>query len=92
MKLKSAKAKASALKNKNPSRLGRTCLANREDTWRVEWDKLVLQHPWLSVIQNERSKKYALAHLPKDKTFAARKLTEYMEGKLRELVNSDMLI
>ncbi|PWA75288.1 hypothetical protein CTI12_AA243660 [Artemisia annua] len=91
--LRSAKAKASARKNKNPSRLGRTGHVDREDTWRGEWDQLVLQHPWLSVIQNDRSKTYALAHLPKDKTtLDARKLTEYMEGTLRQLVNPYMLV
>ncbi|PWA13614.1 ulp1 protease family, C-terminal catalytic domain-containing protein [Artemisia annua] len=88
--LRSAKAKASARNNKNPSRLGRTGLADREDTWRGEWDQLVLQHPWLSVIQNDRSKTYALAHLPKDKTtLGARKLTEYMEGTLRQLAEKE---
>ncbi|GJZ65432.1 cytochrome P450 [Tanacetum coccineum] len=45
-KLKSAKAKASALQNKNPSRLGRTGLSDMEGTWRPDWDQLVLQHPW----------------------------------------------
>ncbi|GJY31923.1 hypothetical protein Tco_0415418 [Tanacetum coccineum] len=91
-KLKSAKAKTSALQNKNPSRLGRTGLSDMEDTWRVEWDQLVLQHPWLSVIRNDRSKIYALAHLPKDKTLGARQWTKFMEGTLRKLVNLDMLI
>ena len=92
MKLKSAKAKASALKNKNPSRLGRTSFLDMEGTWRMEWDQLVLQHPWLSVIQNDRSKKYALAHLPKNKTLGTRELSETMEGTLRQLVKLYMPI
>ncbi|GJV12495.1 ulp1 protease family, C-terminal catalytic domain-containing protein [Tanacetum coccineum] len=88
-KLKSAKAKASALQNKNPSRLGRTGLSDMEGTWRADWDQLVLQHPWLSVIQNDRSKIYALAHLPKDKTLGTRQLIESIEGILRQLVKGD---
>ncbi|GJZ93181.1 ulp1 protease family, C-terminal catalytic domain-containing protein [Tanacetum coccineum] len=88
-KLKSDKAKTSALQNKNPSRLGRTALNELEDTWRFEWDQLVLQHPWLSVIQNDRSKKYALTHLPKDKTLGTRPLIESMEGTLRQLAQKE---
>ena len=91
MKRKSSKAKASALKNKNPSRLGRTSFVDMEGTWRADWDELVLQHPWLSVIQNDRSKIYALAHLPRNKTMGTRSLTESMEGTLRRLVKLDML-
>ncbi|GJT99698.1 hypothetical protein Tco_1110037 [Tanacetum coccineum] len=88
-KLKSAKAKASALQNKNPSRLGHTGLSDMEGTWRADWDQLVLQHPWLSVIQNDRSKIDALAHLPKDKTLGTRQLIESMEGKLRQLAQKE---
>nr|GEV56040.1 ulp1 protease family, C-terminal catalytic domain-containing protein [Tanacetum cinerariifolium] len=89
LKLKSAKAKASALENKNLSRLGRTGLANMEGTWRGEWDQLVLQHLWLSVIQNDHSKIYDLAYLPKDKTLGARKLTEFMERTLRQFAEKE---
>nr|GEW00047.1 ulp1 protease family, C-terminal catalytic domain-containing protein [Tanacetum cinerariifolium] len=88
-KLKSAKAKASALQNKNPSRLGRTGLSDMEGTWRADWDQLVLQQPWLSVIQNDRSKIYALAHLPKDKALVSRQLIESMEGTLQQLAQKE---
>ncbi|GJW19074.1 ulp1 protease family, C-terminal catalytic domain-containing protein [Tanacetum coccineum] len=43
IKLKSAKAKTSALQNKNPSRLGRTGLSDMEDTWRAEKEQNMLE-------------------------------------------------
>ena len=56
LKEKSVKARTSASRNTDPTRLGRTGHAGLKDNWRTKWDQLVQNNSHLQSIQDERSK------------------------------------
>ncbi|GJY14938.1 ulp1 protease family, C-terminal catalytic domain-containing protein [Tanacetum coccineum] len=83
---KSEKAKQSALKNKDPARVGRWGYSGLRAYWRTNKDALVELFSKLGVLQSERAILHVLGRLRRNKNTGLKELTSDVQERLNKLV------
>nr|GEY65170.1 hypothetical protein [Tanacetum cinerariifolium] len=83
---KSEKAKQSALKNKDPARVGRWGYSGLRSYWRTNKDALVEMFPQLGALQSERAILHVLGRLRRNKNTGLKELTSDVQERLKKLV------
>nr|GFB86941.1 hypothetical protein [Tanacetum cinerariifolium] len=82
---KSEKAKQSALKNKDPARVGRWGYSGLRSYWRTNKDALVKLFPQLGALHSERAILHVLGRLRRNKNTGLKELTSDVQERLKKL-------